>query len=278
MSIITLTTDFGTADSYVAAMKGVILDINPRATIIDVSHNIEPQNIAQAAFVLETVYCYFPADTIHVVVVDPGVGTSRRAVLLITPKGLFVAPDNGVLSCILDEALPDSATDRSKVSSPMLLLPRRLTHGLKAIALTNPNFWRHPVSPTFHGRDIFAPVAAHLSLGVAARELGRALPSLLTFSPPHPLPLAEGELIGHIIHIDHFGNLITDVKKEDIPWEGGAVEIKGRVIPGLSTIYAEGDQLVALIGSSGRLEIAAKGGNAARLLGTQLGDEIRLRL
>ncbi|HJX70178.1 MAG TPA: SAM-dependent chlorinase/fluorinase, partial [Dehalococcoidia bacterium] len=246
-AIITLTTDFGTQDAYVAAMKGVILGINPGATLVDICHSIEPQNIAQAAFVIGTAYDYFPQDTIHVVIIDPGVGSQRRAIALKTPRAFFVAPDNGVLSYVIG-ASPEEP---------------------QAVALTNPKFWRHPVSSTFHGRDIFAPVAAHLSLGVPLEEFGEVIPSLFAFPMPHPRMGANGELIGHIIHIDHFGNLITNVKKEDLPSGKLCLEIAGQRIESLSTSYAAGDKLLAVLGSSGHLEIAAKNGSAAGLLGAK---------
>lgn len=186
--VITLTTDFGMTDAYVGIMKGVILGINPEASIVDICHTIQPQNVTQAAFVLSTAFPYFPQGTIHLVVVDPGVGTKRRAVILITHQALFVAPDNGVLSYVIKEAEPR----------------------FEAITISNPRFWRSPVSFTFHGRDILAPVAAHLSLGVPPREFGDVIHSLSVFPRPQPYQGAEGELVGHIIHIDRFGNLITN--------------------------------------------------------------------
>ena len=254
-AIITLTTDFGTQDAYVATMKGVILGINPEATIVDICHSIEPQNIAQAAFVIATAYNYFPADTIHVIIVDPGVGSQRRAIALKTQGAFFVAPDNDVLSYVID-ASPEQP---------------------QAVALTNPKFWRHPVSSTFHGRDIFAPVAAHLSLGVPLEEFGEAITSLSAFPVPHPQVGANGELIGHILHIDRFGNLITDVNKEDLPWDTFSLEIADRQIEGLSTSYAEGDKLLALLGSSGHVEIALKNGSAAGLFDARIGDEVKIK-
>ena len=255
MVIITLTTDFGAQDAYVATMKGVILGINPEATIVDICHSSEPQNIAQAAFIISTAYDYFPQDTIHVVIVDPGVGSQRRAIVLKTQRAFFVAPDNGVLSYIIG-ASPEEP---------------------KAVDLTNPEFWRHPVSSAFHGRDIFAPVAAHLSLGVPLEEFGETITSLSTFPLPRPQTGANRELIGHILHIDRFGNLITDVNKEDLPRGNLSLEIAGRQIMGLSISYTEGDKLLALLGSSGHLEIALKNGSAASLLDARIGDEVRIK-
>ncbi len=254
-AIITLTTDFGTQDAYVASMKGVILGINPGATIVDICHSIEPHNVTQAAFVIGTAYDYFPKDTIHVVIVDPGVGSQRRAIALKIPRASFVAPANGVLSYVID----------TSPEKPQI------------VALTNPKFWRHPVSITFHGRDIFAPVAAHLSLGVPLDEFGEVITSPFTFPVPHPRMGANGKLIGHIIHIDRFGNLITNIKKEDLPSGKLCLEIAGQRIESLSTSYAEGDKLLVVLGSSGHLEIAMKNGSAAGLLGAKIGDEVRIK-
>jgi len=253
-AIITLTTDFGTQDAYVATIKGVILGINPEATIVDICHSIEPQNIAQAAFIIVTACDYFPKNTIHMVIVDPGVGSQRRAIALKNRSAFFVAPDNGVLSYVID-------------SSP---------EKPQAVDLTNPKFWRHPVSSTFHGRDIFAPVAAHLSLDVPIEEFGDSITSLSTFPVPHPQIGATGELLGHILHIDRFGNLITDVNRENLPPGELSLEIAGRQIEGLSNSYVEGDKLLALLGSSGHLEIALQNGSAASLLSARSGDEVRI--
>ncbi len=255
MDIITLTTDFGMDDAYVATMKGVILSINPRVTIVDICHTIKPQNIAQAAFVLSTTYHYFPEGTIHVVVVDPGVGTERRAVLLITPLAFFLAPDNGVLSYIIEETPPED---------------------LQAIALSNPHFWLFPVSDTFHGRDIFAPVAAHLSLGTPPQDFGDHIDTLFTFPMPRPKMGEDAVLIGHILHIDRFGNLITDIRREDLPKGNLFIDVAGHFIEGLSPSYAEEEDLLAIIGSSGRLEISLKNGNAAALLRAKVDDEVSI--
>jgi S-adenosylmethionine hydrolase len=255
MVIITLTTDFGDQDAYVATMKGVILDINPEVTIVDICHSVEPQNIAQAAFIIGTTCDYFPQDTIHMVIVDPGVGSQRRAIAMKTRRAFFVAPDNGVLSYIIN-ASPEEP---------------------EAVNLTNPKFWHHPVSSTFHGRDIFAPAAAHISLGVPLAEFGEAITSLSTSPLPHPQTAANGELIGHILHIDRFGNLISDISKEDLRVSKLSLEIAGQQIDGLSTSYAEADKLLALLGSSGHLEIAFKNGSAASFLDVRIGDEIRIK-
>ena len=254
--IITLTTDLGLTDAYVAAMKGVILSINPEAKLVDICHTIKPQNIIQAAFVLSRAYPFFPQGTIHVVVVDPGVGTQRRAIILSTKSASFVAPDNGVLSYV---------TQQSSV--------------WEAVAITRPQFWRSTVSPTFHGRDIFAPVAARLSLGLPLTDFGEVITSVAMLPLPQPYQAADGSIIGHVIHIDSFGNLITDIKNDNLPKGKPAVtiEVGNQLISGLSRTYAEGSELLALIGSDGYLEIAVKEGNASALLDAKVGDEVRIR-
>lgn len=266
-AIITLTTDFGLDDAYVAAMKGVILDINPDATIVDICHSIEPQNIRQGAFVLSTVHGYFPQDTVHLVVVDPGVGGPRRAIILETDSALFVAPDNGVLSYIIQ------AASTKQISRPT---PMKLPRGLQAFEINNSAYWRHPVSSTFHGRDILAPVAARVALGTPLNELGRPVASVNVFPLPRPGTDAGGNLTGHILHIDHFGNLITDITDEDLPASGYSIQVAGRRIGSLSRSYEQSQGLLAIIGSSGRLEIALNGGNAARLLGSRVGDKLQV--
>ena len=250
--LITLTTDFGAADPYVGIMKGVILSLNPQATIIDLCHDIAPQNIAQAAFLLKTSYFYFPPETIHVVIVDPGVGGKRRAVILKTERAYFVAPDNGVLTGILEEA-----------------------KSFQAFSIENPQFWLHPVSSTFHGRDIFAPVAAHLSLGVAVEEFGEPTSDLVRLLLPHP-EVREGLIVGQVVHVDRFGNLITNIGGELLQGEF-SLEIQGNYIKKLSTCYENGTGLLALIGSTGNLEIAVKNGSAAKKLRAGIGTPVRVR-
>jgi len=269
-AIITLTTDFGLTDAYVAAMKGVILDINREVTIIDVCHTIAPQNIAQAAFILSTAHQFFPARTIHVVVVDPGVGTERRAIILRTPRFDFVAPDNGVLSYVIEPFLKE----RLRPAQRQAALPLEL----EAVSITRPEFWRSPVSPTFHGRDIFAPVAARLSLGASPEEFGEVIRSITLLPEHRPYQESAGTLVGRIVHIDHFGNLITNFKREDLPEEPFAVEVSNRFISRLSRTYGESEGLLALIGSGGYLEIAVKGGSARDFLGAAVGDDVKIRL
>ncbi|OGO07271.1 MAG: hypothetical protein A2Y61_02000 [Chloroflexi bacterium RBG_13_60_13] len=267
-TIITLTTDFGVEDAYVAALKGVILSINPRATMVDICHHVEAQNIAQGAFVLMTACPYFPDGTIHVAVVDPEVGGGRRAIVIKTERAVFIGPDNGVLSYA---ALPASWEGWPRESVWSELPP-----GLECFEITDPRYWRHPVSPTFHGRDVFAPVAAHISTGVPLREFGRAVSSIHVLPLPRPEALEGGDLLGHVLHIDHFGNIITDIQREDLPPEKFRLEVGERSIASLGQTYCEADGLTALIGSSGHLEIALKNGSAARFLGVKIGGRVRL--
>lgn len=269
-----MTTDFGLRDPYVGVMKGVALGINPRVPIIDLTHQIRPQNVAQAAFVLGASYRFFPTGAIHVVVVDPGVGTDRMALLLVTPHGRFLAPDNGVLSHVLRDYLDDPPEQAGEIDVPA---------GLVAYRLTNPRYWLHPVSRTFHGRDVFAPAAAHLSLGVAPDALGEPVKRLCWL--PSPRPTRRGNVIrGEVINVDHFGNLVTNIPAAMLA-EASAIELKvrGRVIKGLSQTYhgdAESvqDGLVALVGSQGYLEAAVRDGSAAHLLDAGLREPVEVRL
>jgi S-adenosylmethionine hydrolase len=267
--IITLTTDFGLTDAYVAAMKGVILGINPEATLVDICHTINPQDIVQAAFVLGTAHQSFPQGTVHLVVVDPGVGSQRRAIVLRTPFSDFVAPDNGVLSYIIEQLAPEPSGGNQWVKS---------RPEIEAYAITEPRYWRKPVSPTFHGRDIFAPVAAHLSLGRSPADFGERVTSLVTLPLTRPHQEPDGSVVGHILHIDSFGNLITDITTQYLPARSEPLSIKvgEQTIHGLSRTYTEGEGLLALIGSSDRLEISVKGGSAHDLLNVEVGDEVRL--
>jgi len=274
-AIITLTTDFGLTDAYVAAMKGVILGINPEANIVDICHTIRPQNVAEAAFVLGTACPFFPSGTIHVVVVDPGVGTERRAIILKTPTACFVAPDNGVLSYVVPEyrVKPRAATTSQHLA--------KLGPGLEAVAITRSELYcsaGRRVSATFHGRDIFAPVAARLSLGQPPLEFGEKITNLTVFPTPRLHKEANGSIEGRIIHVDSFGNLITDVKSHDLleAREKITVEISGRRIKGLSRTYAEGQGLLALIGSNDYLEISLRDGNASAYLNATVGDEVKI--
>jgi S-adenosylmethionine hydrolase len=275
---IVLTTDFGLSDPYVGVMKGVILTINPEAKIIDLTHQIQPQHIQQASFILGTSHKFFPSGSIHVVVVDPGVGTDRKAVLLITPAAKFLAPDNGVLSQVLSDFL-----DTPPKMSVTLPVPPQCT----AYQLTNPDYWLHPVSNTFHGRDVFAPTAAHLSVDVDSLTVGEPLLELVWLPPSSPIQ--EGNAItGEVIYADHFGNLITNIQESSIPQSilGGtaevSVEIKGHCIERLSRTFhgnpgqAYGEPL-ALMGSNGYLEIVVIDGSAQEILKVGSGEPVSLR-
>ena len=251
-------------------MKGVILSLNPRAIIVDVSHAVRPQRIEQGAFLLQAALPYFPRGSIHVAVVDPGVGTQRRAIALRAPIGTFVGPDNGVLSA----ALPDDLRGRAAGDAGG---PVRLAKGLSAVSLTNPQYHRQPASDTFHGRDIFAPAAAHLSLAVSPADLGQPVTEVIALPPFRARRKSDGTLPGRTLHIDAFGNLITNVRNEDLVGERLTVEIGGRRITGLRRTFAEGKGLTALVGSSGFLEIAVPGGNAALDLGVDIGEPLVVR-
>ena len=290
-----LTTDFGFADHYVGTVKGVILSINPQATILDLTHQVQPYNIRQASFILGASHRFFPSASIHVAVVDPGVGTHRRAVLLITPRAQFLAPDNGVLSGVIASVSPSSDSPISPCSKEgqggfagqqSIAIPPNCS----AYQLTNPDYWLHPVSDTFHGRDIFAPVAAHLSLGIPPHSLGEAVKDL--FYLPTPRPGWQGNrVLGEVIYGDHFGNLITNIPVEALQALDPTslqVSIKGRRISGLRRTYHSSpttvqapppvapsdNRLVALIGSLGYLEIAVPDGSAATELGVSVGEPV----
>lgn len=252
--IITLITDFGLADPYVSIMKGVILGLNPGAKIIDITHELAPGDIFCAAMVLRDSFAYFPEGTVHVVVVDPGVGTDRRPLAFLTDQYFFVGPDNGVLWPIISE--------------------NRGT----AIHLDNASFFRHPISNTFHGRDIFAPVAAHLSAGVDVFNMGKVIEDPITLTLPRPIQ--EGKLLkGQVIRIDRFGNLITNIDEKTLKDFLGSSNCTVTVGPirvyGISSTYGDAPihKEVALMGSSGFLEISVNQGRATDRLDIQ-GDII----
>ncbi|MDQ3181688.1 MAG: SAM-dependent chlorinase/fluorinase [Acidobacteriota bacterium] len=215
--IIALLTDFGTKDYFVGAMKGVILSINPGAKIIDITHEIPPQDISSGSFTLRACYKNFPSETIFVAVVDPGVGSNRKAIICETKNHLFLAPDNGLLSFIFDEA----ATFR-------------------VYKLENEKFFKHPVSSTFHGRDIFAPVAAHLSNGLKANEFGSEIYDFVRFEENKPRKVSDKGIEAEIIHTDRFGNLITNLMQKDLP-ERFTLEINETKIEKMQNFFAEAE-------------------------------------
>ncbi len=258
--IITLTTDFGLSDGFVGMMKGVILGINPNATIVDLTHDIAPQNIEQGAFLFANAFRYFPANTIHVVIVDPGVGSARRPIAAQVGETRFVAPDNGVLTMAMESLKP---------------LPC-------VVHLNRATYWLGRVSQTFHGRDIFAPVAAHLSLGVPLESLGDPVNDWVRLPPSVAVWRAGNEIVGRIVHIDRFGNAITNIGEEMLTAIDRArveTSVRGKTLQGLQSTYAmvERGEVLALISSSGHLEIAMREGNAAQAWGLCLGDEVLVR-
>ena len=253
MSIITLTTDFGTGSPYVAAMKGVILSINPAATVVDLTHAVPPQDVPQAAIVLDDVALRFPPDTIHVVVVDPGVGTDRAILYARIGGQQYIAPDNGLLSRVARRNPPE-----------------------RVICLEDPRYWLDPVSKTFHGRDIMAPVAAHLSLGLDPAKLGSTCASIGRIEWSEPRQSAD-RIDGMVLEIDSFGNVVTNITAEMLagrPTDQRAIVICGIYETyGIYSAYAQLSQgsFIALIDSSDRLELALVGDNASRRLGITVG-------
>ena len=276
---IVLTTDFGLADAYVGMMRGTILDISPGATVIDLTHGIGAQDIRHGAVVLADSFRHFPDGSIFVAVVDPGVGTARDAILLETPHARFLAPDNGLLTLVCrqyDAGFGDAA---HAGSGPV-------PDGCRAWRLTNPAYWKHPVSATFHGRDVFAPVAAHLSRGVPPEELGEPVNGVAALGLPIPR-VAGNAVSGEVVYVDAFGNLITDITAGILADLGAGVgdpavfiSIVGNTIAGLSRTFHDptGAGLRALLGSHGRLEIVVVDGSAAAMLGIGAGAAVVVRV
>lgn len=260
--IIALLTDFGVDDTYVGAMKSVILGRAPDCAFIDLSHAVAPQNIRQAAYLLWTAYRFLPNGTTTLCVVDPGVGTERRPIAVRWPGGFFVGPDNGWLTYVVRDS---TGEDKGPGERP-------LPQGWQAVELSERQFWLEPVSATFHGRDIFGPVAAALAAGTAVEELGDVRKCINVFSP-HRVEGEAGTVRGHVIHVDHFGNLITDIGAAHLS-ERFMVTLGGGTIDGPSRSYQSSDPLVALVGSSGLLEIAAPNASAARLIMVGVGEPV----
>jgi S-adenosylmethionine hydrolase len=261
---ITLTSDFGTKDHYVGTMKGVIYGINPEVHIVDISHEIAPQDILEAAFLLRSSYSHFPIRTIHVVVVDPTVGSTRKLLIVGTENYYFVAPDNGVLSLIYDV---------EPVST--------------VVEITAEHFFLNRVSKTFHGRDIMAPAAAWLSKGTGIENFGDPVTDYFRLALPKAKMLPDGNLKGNVIHVDRFGNLITNITREDYeqartqsPGDAFKLTVGKQEIPKLNEFYAEGPKgtLLALFGSADFLEVAQTQGSAAKTLGLSRGAEVNVQL
>ena len=256
--VITLMTDFGTSDHYVGVMKGVILNINPQVQIVDITHDIPPQDVHGAAFLIDSAHRYFPTGTVHVVVVDPGVGSERRAIACQTETAHFVCPDNGILSHILCRE-----------------------ERIHTVAVENSAYFLPQVSNTFHGRDIFAPIAAHLSRGIPIDKLGSPVAQPVQLPVPQP-QVTDRAIIGHIIWIDSFGNLVTDISHEILESlegrDGVVIHAGSAKIDRLNRSYAESTvgEALAIVGSFNRLEISINQGNAAQTLGMKRGDTITI--
>jgi S-adenosylmethionine hydrolase len=260
--IITLTTDFGTNDHFVGAMKGVILDIVPDAAIVDISHAVEAFDVLDGAMAISEAYSYFPAGTVHLVVVDPGVGTSRRPLIASSDRYHFVAPDNGVLSIVY------AREQRIHVRH-----------------ITSHHYFRQPVSNTFHGRDVFAPAAAYLAKMVAAHKFGDEIEDYVKFAAPKPRPAGENKWHAVVLKVDRFGNLITNITPEDIPaLFSGKTEFKlvvgSKEIREIRSAYAEGTpgEVFGILGSMGYLEIVANRAAAAQFTGVGKGGEVSVLL
>ncbi len=259
--IITLTTDYGTSDHLVGVLKGVILSINPEVNIIDITHRVLAHDVLDGALTIGQAYKYFPPKTIHLVVVDPGVGTPRRPVLVAGDQHYFVAPDNGVLSSVYDQ-----------------------TEALYVWNITSEHYFRNPVSNTFHGRDIFAPVAAWLSKSWQSSSFGDPITDFVRFALPKPK--TSGNIVkGAVLRVDHFGNLITNITAEDVPALVAAdrkftIRLGNGQVSKVVQTFAQGapGELVGIIGSSGFLEISVNKGNAARTLAAARGAEVTIEL
>ena len=261
LQLITLLTDFGTEDYFVGALKGAIFSVNPRASIVDLTHDIPAHDVEAGAFTLLASYRSFPSQTVHVAVVDPGVGSARRPIIVSANKNFFVGPDNGIFSYVY-ESEPDHQT----------------------FHITNETCFHQPVSTTFHGRDIFAPVAAALSLGTNPDELGPEIKDAVRLASLLPFKQKNGKLEGRIIHIDRFGNCITNFTREHLAStleSRASLMISGYTIRSFRRFYGEGEggseKLFAVWGSAGFLEIAATNRSAARLLKAKRGQPVILK-
>ncbi|MBI4506082.1 MAG: SAM-dependent chlorinase/fluorinase [Chloroflexi bacterium] len=252
--MLTLLTDFGLRDHYVGVMKGVILARAPHVRIVDLCHEVAPHDIHGAALLLAASYRSFPLSTVHVVVVDPGVGSARRPRAVEAPAGRFVGPDKGVFGYVLDEQ-----------------------PAARCVELRERRFWLPEVSQTFHGRDVFAPVAAALAVGLPLDALGPPVADPLRLASPAVEVLPDGGRRGVAIYVDRFGNLVTNIRPADLAPGPLLVEVGGQTISGLSPHYAVAAPLIALVGSLGRLEIAVPQGSAATTLGIGVGAPVAVR-
>ncbi|MBV8892536.1 MAG: SAM-dependent chlorinase/fluorinase [Acidobacteria bacterium] len=262
-SIITLTTDFGLQDHFVGTMKGVMVSINPDLAFVDITHSVQPFDVFDAALSLAQAYSYFPSGTVHLVIVDPGVGTARRPIVASTEKYHFVAPDNGVLSLIYERE------ERLSVRS-----------------ISAEHYFLQPLSNTFHGRDIFSPIAAYLSKGVDPARMGGEVTDFVRFAAPRPKSAGNGNLRGVVLKIDRFGNLITNITARDAPGlfrtdpPPFKITVGRREVTAIRSAYAEGaaGEVFAIIGSMGFLEIAANRGAASKLVEATKGMDVMLLL
>jgi hypothetical protein len=263
-ALITLTTDFGGRDAFAASMKGVILKVNPQAQLVDISNDINPQDVWEAAYVLKSAYNHFPKGTVHLAVVDPGVGSGRRPIVVVTESYYFVGPDNGLFSLIYQDA-----------------------ERLRVHHITSTHYFLPNPGPTFHGRDVFAPVAGWLSKGIPSGNFGEEITDFMKLNVPAP-KTSETGIEGHIVHIDRFGNIITNITYKDLQpllGEGGdlaaaSVTIAGKEIKGLKKFYAEAGpgEPGAIINSSGALEVFLFKQNARTALSVKRGEAVRLTL
>lgn len=260
--IVTLTTDFGTNDHFVGAVKGVILDIAPDATIVDITHAVQAYDVLDGALAISQTYSYFPTGTVHMVVVDPGVGTERRPIIASSDGYHFVAPDNGVLSMVY------AKEERIHVRH-----------------VTSEHYFRQPVSNTFQGRDVFAPIAGYLAKMVDSHKFGDEIEDYVRFAAPKPKPAGDNRLRAVVLKVDRFGNLITNVTPEDAPalfaGKGGfKIVVGSKEITQIRTAYAEGAQgeVFGILGSMGYLEIVANRAAAAQLTGAGKGSEVSIIL
>ena len=259
-AIITLTTDYGTNDHLAGTLKGVILKINPDVTIVDITHHVTPYDLLDGALAIGSSFAYFPPRTIHIVVVDPGVGTDRRAILATAENQYFVAPDNGILSFVYERD-PNVVVRHANAE----------------------HYYNQPVSKTFQGRDVFAPVAAWLSKGWQTAAMGEEIQDYKRFALPRP-KATNGVLKGIVMRVDGFGNLVTNFREEDLPegaWQAGKAnfQIGTHAVPRLVETFALGQagEAIAYLGSSGYVEIAVNKGNAARTLGLGRGAVVTLQ-
>ena len=255
MSIVTLLTDFGAADYFAGAMKGAVLSADPRAQVVDVTHEVPAFDVEAGAFTLLAAFDAFPGGTVHVAVVDPGVGSPRRPLAVEALGHFFVGPDNGLFTHVCARA-----------------------GSYRVFHLTNTEFFRRHVSTTFHGRDVFAPVAGALSLGVRPEALGPEVKDEVRLPHASPRRLPGGGLEAGIIHVDRFGNCVTNLRPEDLP-ERATLTVNGREIRTFRRFYAEGDDPTpfAIWGSAGLLELAVNRGSAADALGARRGQTITVR-